>query len=100
MSEVELYADLLEDDKPEDNADFFANLLAEDDKPKPTRTSSKWLDMVTPKVGPLRRKDSFARCASRGCSSPTHLEVRGVPRCITHALNELNHICVDAGVTE
>jgi len=48
-------------------------------------------------VGPLRFHDTEARCASRGCSSPTYLRVQGVPKCGTHALIELNTMLVEAG---
>jgi len=45
--------------------------------------------------GPLKYYDSTHRCASRGCSAPTHFKVEGVPRCIIHALNALNELIVE-----
>jgi hypothetical protein len=45
---------------------------------------------VPPQYGPLRQFDREMRCASRGCGSPTHFKVSGIPRCSIHALRELN----------
>lgn len=48
--------------------------------------------------GPLRQFDNYYRCASRGCSSPTFFKVKGIPRCMIHALRELNDMLVELGV--
>lgn len=48
--------------------------------------------------GPLRFHDTEHRCASRGCGSSTWLKVRGISRCMMHALKELNDLCIEAGV--
>lgn len=45
---------------------------------------------VPAQYGPLRQFDREMRCACRGCGSSTFYKVRGIPRCITHALRELN----------
>ena len=48
--------------------------------------------------GPLRQYENYGRCASRGCSSPTFFKVRGVHRCMIHALRELNEMLYELGV--
>lgn len=48
-------------------------------------------------VGPLRYTEKERRCASRGCGGSTHYFVQGIPRCVCHALQELNEILVSAG---
>ena len=45
---------------------------------------------VPPQYGPLRQHDREMRCASRGCGSSTFYKVLGTPRCMTHALRQLN----------
>lgn len=50
--------------------------------------------------GPLRHWDTEMRCASRGCGSSTFFKVHGIPRCMIHALRELNELCISLGVTE
>jgi hypothetical protein len=53
---------------------------------------------VTPsQVGPFRLVDKERRCANRGCGSSTYGEVQGIPRCMTHAIQELNAMLVEAG---
>jgi hypothetical protein len=47
---------------------------------------------VPKQYGPLRQFDTAMRCACRGCGSSTFHKVNGVPRCMTHALRELNMI--------
>ena len=42
--------------------------------------------------GPLRWFDKEMRCASRGCSSPTVLQLEGTPRCSVHALRIMNEM--------
>jgi hypothetical protein len=48
--------------------------------------------------GPLRWIDTEKRCASRGCGSSTHCKVKGIPRCMKHALDELNELLIELGV--
>lgn len=45
-------------------------------------------------LGPLRWMEKDGRCASRGCSGPTFIQVEGVYRCATHALYALNYILI------
>lgn len=49
----------------------------------------------TPQNGPLRWFDYEMRCASLGCNSPTHCKVEYTPRCMAHALKELNQIAIN-----
>lgn len=59
-------------------------------KPKP--------GTFAPQIGPLRYIEGRSRhCANRGCTSPTNYSVQGVPRCATHALQELNEMLVGQG---
>lgn len=51
-----------------------------------------------PQIGPLRYYDKEMRCARRRCTSPTFVKVRGIPRCMTHALEDLNTIIVESSV--
>lgn len=53
---------------------------------------------VPPQYGPLRQVERETRCASRGCGSSTFYKVNGIPRCMTHALRELNDMI--AGVND
>lgn len=62
--------------------ELFESLIAEE----PTKREYP----VPPQYGPLRQFDREMRCACRGCSSPTHFKVNAVPRCMIHALRELN----------
>jgi hypothetical protein len=58
-------------------------------------------DKVYPTVeqfGPLRHFEREMRCACRGCGSSTFYKVNGIPRCMTHALRELNLMLFDLGV--
>lgn len=48
--------------------------------------------------GPLRYFDVPGRCASRGCSSPTHYKVGGIRYCMTHALRRLNEMLIELGI--
>lgn len=54
---------------------------------------------VPPQRGPLRQFDKEMRCMNgekqRRCGSSTFLKVNGVPKCMTHALNDLNNIIVE-----
>jgi hypothetical protein len=45
-----------------------------------------------PQFGPLRWFDTEMRCASRGCSSPTVLQLNGIPRCSVHVLRIMNEM--------
>lgn len=54
---------------------------------KPTQVATP-----KPQYGPLRWYDKEMRCANRGCSGPTYCKVRGIPRCMKHALEDLNEI--------
>lgn len=48
--------------------------------------------------GPLRWYDKEMRCACRGCGSPTYCKLKGIPRCLMHALREMNEMLVGFGV--
>jgi hypothetical protein len=50
-----------------------------------------------PQEGPLRFTERESICTSRGCSSPTYMKVQGAPKCMMHALIELNEMLVNAG---
>jgi hypothetical protein len=50
-----------------------------------------------PQTGPLRFSDREAICTTRRCGSPTYLKVQGAPKCMMHALIELNEMLVNAG---
>jgi len=50
--------------------------------------------------GPLRWRDKDMRCASKGCSSPTTCQVKGIPYCMMHSLRKLNEMLVELGVAE
>jgi len=45
-------------------------------------------------LGPLKWYDTTQPCASRGCTSPTYIKIRGISYCTTHALNMLNQIII------
>ena len=45
--------------------------------------------------GPCRYYEQEHRCASRGCSSPTHYKVEGIPRCYPHAIVTLNDLVLE-----
>src|SRR3954454_18051305 len=45
-------------------------------------------------LGPLRWYDVTEPCASRGCTSPTYIRIRGISYCTSHALNMLNQIII------
>ena len=64
--------------------DFIDELL------KPEERSSN-------QKGPARWFDKEMRCGMRGCSSPTYLKIQGIPRCMKHAIGELNDMLVEAG---
>lgn len=53
---------------------------------------------IPPQYGPLRQFDKEMRCACRGCGSSTFYKVRDIPRCMSHALRELNYML--AGVDD
>ena len=45
-----------------------------------------------PQFGPLRWFDKEMRCASRGCGSPTYIQLESIPRCSMHALKKMNEM--------
>lgn len=53
---------------------------------------------VPEQKGPVRFYDDTLRCASRGCSSPTHFKVQGVAYCMTHVVWKLNDMLLERGV--
>lgn len=74
--------------------DFLEELLSEEKEP--TIMTGKY--PIPEQRGPLRQFDSYHKCASRGCGSPTFYKVQGVPRCSIHALRQLNDMLYDLGV--
>lgn len=57
---------------------------------KPTDPRERY--PLPPQYGPLIYYEREHRCASRGCGSPTHYKVRGIPYCSIHALRKLNEM--------
>lgn len=53
---------------------------------------------VRAQEGPLRFVDTQGRCASRGCSSPTHMKVKGIYYCSMHTMIKLNDMLIEAGI--
>jgi hypothetical protein len=52
-----------------------------------------------PQFGPLRWFDTEMRCSSRGCGSPTHCKLEGIPRCGMHALKKMNEMLYEIELT-
>jgi hypothetical protein len=72
--------------------DQIAELLNKSER-KPRATAIQHPRPV--QVGPLRYNENPGACASRGCRSPTSIKIKGVVRCSTHALYELNRMIID-----
>jgi hypothetical protein len=54
--------------------------------------------LVAPEqYGPVRWYDKEMRCSNRGCGSPTYIRIQGVPRCMIHAVKEMNEMLYEAG---
>lgn len=53
---------------------------------------------VPKQKGPVRFFDATLRCASRGCGSPTHFKLQGVPYCMIHTIWKLNDLLLSMGV--
>lgn len=53
---------------------------------------------VPEQKGPVRFFDATLHCASRGCSSPTHFKLQGVPYCMIHVVWKLNDMLLELGV--
>jgi hypothetical protein len=47
--------------------------------------------------GPLRHHDREMRCASRGCTSPTHFKLKGIAYCMMHCLRHMNELLTEGG---
>jgi hypothetical protein len=71
--------------------DDLVDILLED-------VAAQTVDPRPEQTGPLRQYDTTMRCACRGCSSPTFFKIQGIPRCMIHALRELNYMLVQRGV--
>lgn len=50
-----------------------------------------------PQLGPLRWHDETRRCCSRRCGTATNFTVQGSPKCMIHALEELNAMLINQG---
>lgn len=78
--------------------DFLEGLLNE---PTPADDDDAFLVKlykVPEQKGPVRFYDNTLRCASRGCASPTHFKVQGVPYCMIHVVWKLNDMLLELGV--
>jgi|SRR5215831_287414 len=53
----------------------------------------------TIQVGPVSQVDKEKRCVSRGCSSPTHWLLDGIPFCSTHLIDSLNERFIPTELT-
>ena len=53
---------------------------------------------VSNQTGPIRFFDKEMRCGSRGCSSPTYIKVKGMPKCMMHTIRMANEMLVELGV--
>ena len=69
--------------------DEITALLSKPEKGQPAKPPQQY--------GPLRWYDKEMRCASRGCGSPTHCKVEGIPYCTMHSLRKLNDMLTDEG---
>jgi hypothetical protein len=56
--------------------------------------TAKYSYHINEQFGPLRWFEKEMRCACKGCNSPTYCKVEGIPRCMIHALRELNDLLV------
>jgi len=84
--------------------EFIDQLIQEEKRPKPDhiptpiKSRPRAAMIFDPEQkGPITYHDKEMRCASRGCSSPTYVKIRGVPRCSAHALREANDMLTEAG---
>jgi hypothetical protein len=50
--------------------------------------------------GPLRYMDDEGTCCSRGCRSPTPLQLKGIWRCSVHAMRLMNEMLTDPSELE
>lgn len=52
-------------------------------------------------IGPLRwyPSDKPRRCVNRGCGSVTPYRLNGLPKCLAHAISEMNEMLIRAGFT-
>lgn len=55
---------------------------------------------IPEQFGPLRHWDATLRCASRGCASPTHYKLQGIPYCYIHCLRKMNDMLIEFGINE
>ena len=53
---------------------------------------------VPEQKGPVRFFDETLRCASRGCSSPTHFKLQGVAYCTIHLIWKMNDKFLEMGI--
>ena len=69
------------------SSELIARLLKEDEKTPQAKPP-------TPQRGPLRWYDHEMRCTKKRCASPTYAKVDGIPRCMMHALQDLNELVI------
>lgn len=67
----------------------------------PVRSSAKNITPypLHPQNGPLRHVEQQGHCASRRCTTATYFKVNGISYCTSHAMIEMNKLCVKAGVS-
>lgn len=53
---------------------------------------------VPEQTGPVRFFDATLRCTSRGCSSPTHFKLQGIPYCMIHLIWKMNSMMLAMGI--
>lgn len=78
--------------------DFLQELL--EASPEEVNETVRKLYAVPPQEGPFRFFDREMRCASRGCSSPTHYKLQGIAYCSKHCLLKMNEMLIELGVTQ
>lgn len=74
--------------------------LTKEATPRGSKTPTATLLPRPVQFGPLRVYDVADRCAQRNCSAPTHFKINGIPKCMSHALTELNKLIVQQRGTD
>lgn len=80
--------------------DFLTELL---DTPQSTDDNEAFLVKlykVPEQHGPVRFFDVTLRCVSRGCSSPTHFKLHGIPYCMIHLIWKMNDKFIEMGIEQ
>lgn len=80
------------------NLEFLEELLNQPQQSDDTEAFLVKLYKVPEQHGPIRFFDATLRCASRGCSSPTHFKFQGVPYCMIHLIWQSNDKLLEMGL--